>query len=332
MLASPPFNICTKGGQANSDFELHLQGIARRYQAATNLCKFPRKRKGDLHTQQICYACGKEHHVALQCQSPKIPNLDHLKKKACSHCGEEGHQAGQCPGNCPNCEVNHPPRECPTSNITCYMCESSTHVPADCAMNHLVSDISKILPNSFQLAAQVVKTSKEHDSHRKQQKARNKKKKERRIRRQVNKPLAPSNLCYNLNLRSGRTLSKDTYPKHGDTTNIIYWKCGIQGHYSNECPTMLNAAPEPPITQDPVITKESVKPSCSEDPTNVLSSSGGNPINTNLGRVRNCVIIEDSVKGLYSLKFRRGRKQPYRTPESDLANPKAWREEKEINH
>jgi hypothetical protein len=91
-------------------------------------------------------------------------------------------------------------------------------------------------------------------------------------------------------------LSKDTDPKHGDKTNIVCWKCGIKGHYSNECPTKLNAAPKPPVAQDPVITKESVKPSCSEDPKNVLSSSGGNPINTNLGMVRNRIIIEDSVK------------------------------------
>jgi hypothetical protein len=67
-------------------------------------------------------------------------------------------------------------------------------------MNHLVTTISKIKQNSFQLAAQVVKTSKEHDVHRKQQKARNKKKQERWIRRQENKPPAPSNLCYDLNL------------------------------------------------------------------------------------------------------------------------------------
>jgi hypothetical protein len=190
-------------------------------------------------------------------------------------------------------------------------------------MNHLVTAISKIKQNSFQLAAQVVKTSKEHGVHRKQQKDHNKKKQERRIRRQENKPPAPSDLCYDLNLRSGRTLSKDTDPKHGDKTNIVCWKCGIKGHYSNGCPAKLNAAPEPLVAQDPVITKESVKPSCSQDPTNVLSSSGGNPINLNLGRVRNRVIIEDSVKGLYSLNFRMGRKQPCRTPGSNLTNPKA---------
>jgi hypothetical protein len=156
MLASPPFNICTKGGQANSDFELHLQGISQRYQATSNLHKFPMKRKGGIHTQQICYACGEAQHVALQCQSPKIANLDHLKKKACRRCGEEGHPASQCPGNCPNCEDKHPLGGCPTSHITCFQCESSTHVPANCPINYLVSAISKIQPNNFQLAAHVV--------------------------------------------------------------------------------------------------------------------------------------------------------------------------------
>jgi hypothetical protein len=48
-------------------------------------------------------------------------------------------------------------------------------------MNHLVSDISKILPNSFQLASQVVKASEEHDVYvrRQQQKAQNKQKQAR---------------------------------------------------------------------------------------------------------------------------------------------------------
>jgi hypothetical protein len=49
-----------------------------------------------------------------------------------------------------------------------------------------VSDISKILPNSFQLASQVVKASEEHDVYvrRQQQKAQNKQKQARIPRRQ----------------------------------------------------------------------------------------------------------------------------------------------------
>jgi hypothetical protein len=167
-------------------------------------------------------------------------------------------------------------------------------------MNHLVTAISKIKEKHFQLAAQVVKTSKEHDSHRKQQKARNKKKRERRIRRQDNKPLAPSNLCYDLTLRSGRTLPKNTFPNTGNKTNITCYECGTKGHYSNECPMKLNA--------NPVITKASTNPDGSKDPTNIPSSSGGNPVCTTIVYARNPVIIEDSVKGLYSLNVRRWRR------------------------
>jgi hypothetical protein len=139
-------------------------------------------------------------------------------------------------------------------------------------MNHLVTAISKIKEKHFQLAAQVVKTSKEHDSHRKQQKDRNKKKKERRMRRQENKPPAPSNLCYDLTLRSGRALPKNTFPNTSNKTNITCYECGTKGHYSNEFPTKLNA--------DPVITKASTNPDGSKDPTNIPSSSGGNPVCT----------------------------------------------------
>jgi hypothetical protein len=83
------------------------------------------------------------------------------------------------------------------------------------------------------------------------------------------------------------------------------------------------------LNADPVITKASTNPDGSKDPTNIPSSSGGNPINTNLGRVRNRIIIEDSVKGLYSLNFRRGRKQPYQPPGSNFGNLKTRREEKD---
>jgi hypothetical protein len=113
-------------------------------------------------------------------------------------------------------------------------------------------------------------------------------------------------------------------------TNIICWDCGIKGHYSNECPNKQNIAPKPIAHAHKCVkNKDSVKPSFSKDPTNVLSSSGGNPINTNMGRVRNCIIIEDSVKGLYSLNFRKGRKQPYKPPGSNFGNLKTRREEKD---
>jgi hypothetical protein len=149
MLTSPPFRIYTNQDVATSEFELHLNGVARMYQETANLHKFPMKKQGNFYTQWICYACGETQHVARQCPNQKVVNLDHVKKKGCSQCGEEGHQANQCTDNCPNCIDKHPTREYPSSNITCFLCESSTHVPANCHMNHLVSSISKIQLNNF---------------------------------------------------------------------------------------------------------------------------------------------------------------------------------------
>jgi hypothetical protein len=59
---------------------------------------------------------------------------------------------------------------------------------------------------------------------------------------------------------------------------------------------------------DPVITKASTNPNGSQDPTNIPSSSGGNHVRTTNAYARNAVIIEDSVKGLYSLNVRRWRR------------------------
>jgi hypothetical protein len=170
MLASSPFKLCTNRGKANSYFEFHLNGIAREYQRKSHLKHIPIRDLGNVYTQPICYACGETCHVGRLCPNKKVSSLDHLKKKACSRCGEEGHQASQCPGNCPNCEENHPFGECPTSHITCFQCESSTHVPANCPINYLVSAISKIQPNNFQLAAHVVQANKEHEDLIQQQK------------------------------------------------------------------------------------------------------------------------------------------------------------------
>jgi hypothetical protein len=152
MLASPPFKLCTNRGKANSDFEFHLNGIAREYPRRFHLNLVPKKKQGDFCTQPLCSDCGEALHAKRHCLNKKIPNLDHLKKKVCSRCGEEGHQASQCLCNCPNCDDEHLIGECPSSNITCFLCESSSHVPANCIENHLVSDISRILPNAFQLA------------------------------------------------------------------------------------------------------------------------------------------------------------------------------------
>jgi hypothetical protein len=124
MLSNPPFKLGMNKGKASLEFEFHLNRIAREYQRRSHLNLIPKKKQGDFCTQPLCYDCGDALHAKRPCPNKSIPNLDHLNMKACSHCGEEGHQASQCTGRCPNCNIKHPTGECPSSDITCFLCES----------------------------------------------------------------------------------------------------------------------------------------------------------------------------------------------------------------
>ena len=52
-------------------------------------------------------------------------------KKYCRICGE-GHLTEEHNDQCPNCEGNHPAEECPTINVTCFLCEGTDHCPVQC--------------------------------------------------------------------------------------------------------------------------------------------------------------------------------------------------------
>ena len=61
-------------------------------------------------------------------------HYDNPKKKpcACKICGEIGHTQEEHKDGCPHCEEKHPAEECPTSQVTCFFCEGTTHYPAQC--------------------------------------------------------------------------------------------------------------------------------------------------------------------------------------------------------
>ena len=54
------------------------------------------------------------------------------KPCACKICGEIGHTQEEHKDGCPHCEEKHPAEECPTSQVTCFLCEGTTHYPAQC--------------------------------------------------------------------------------------------------------------------------------------------------------------------------------------------------------
>jgi hypothetical protein len=52
--------------------------------------------------------------------------------QACKRCGEIGHASKDCHGECPYCDLSHPVEECPMTQVTCFLCEGTNHIPAEC--------------------------------------------------------------------------------------------------------------------------------------------------------------------------------------------------------
>ena len=67
-------------------------------------------------------------------------HYDNPKKKpcACKICGEIGHTQEEHKDGCPHCEEKHPAEECPTSQVTCFLCEGTTHYPTQCHIYPMV--------------------------------------------------------------------------------------------------------------------------------------------------------------------------------------------------
>ncbi|KAE8780864.1 hypothetical protein D1007_45933 [Hordeum vulgare] len=68
---------------------------------------------------------------------------DNPKEKtcACKICGEIEHTQEEHKDGCSHCEENHPAKECPSSQVTCFLCEGTTHYPAQCHMYPKVQQV-----------------------------------------------------------------------------------------------------------------------------------------------------------------------------------------------
>ncbi|KAE8819184.1 hypothetical protein D1007_02938 [Hordeum vulgare] len=70
---------------------------------------------------------------------------DNPKEKtcACKIGGEIGHTQEEHKDGCTHCEENHPAEECPSSQVTCFLREGTTHYPAQCHIYPKVQQVVK---------------------------------------------------------------------------------------------------------------------------------------------------------------------------------------------
>ncbi len=82
-----------------------------------------------------------------------------MESKACTRYGEIGHVANVCLTLCAYCEEDHPPGECPTRKVTCFLCEGTNHVPKDCQLSVLLIKTTEIQRTTLRLSHQLVSSN-----------------------------------------------------------------------------------------------------------------------------------------------------------------------------
>jgi hypothetical protein len=66
-----------------------------------------------------------------------------MTQQACERCGEIGHASKDYHGECLHCDTSHPIGECPMSQVTCFLCEGTNHVPVECKFYSTVQRINQ---------------------------------------------------------------------------------------------------------------------------------------------------------------------------------------------
>ncbi|KAE8776573.1 hypothetical protein D1007_50755 [Hordeum vulgare] len=123
---------------------------------------------------------------------------DNPKNKpcACTICGEIGHTQEEHKDGCPHCEQNHPAEECPTSQVTCFLCEGTTHYPAHC---HIYPKVQQVVKKKKKVMKETLKK----------------------------KILEEPMMKENIEDPDGQSLTR--------FFSIAYYSCGEEGHFSQEC-------------------------------------------------------------------------------------------------
>ena len=65
------------------------------------------------------------------------------KPSACKSCGEIGHTSKECHDKWPHGAARHQAKGCFTSQITCFLCEATNHIPTQCQLYPIVQQVRK---------------------------------------------------------------------------------------------------------------------------------------------------------------------------------------------
>uniref|UniRef100_A0ACD5TJX0 Uncharacterized protein n=1 Tax=Avena sativa TaxID=4498 RepID=A0ACD5TJX0_AVESA len=74
---------------------------------------------------------------------PKTQEVEVPKQSACTIYGEVGHTSKEHRDQCPYFEGSHPSEECPTSEVTCFLCKGTNHNPSKCHLYPIVKQVNQ---------------------------------------------------------------------------------------------------------------------------------------------------------------------------------------------
>ena len=89
------------------------------------------------------------------------------KPQACKTCGEIGHTSKECHDEWPHGVSNHPTNGCPTTMVTCFLCEATNHVSTKCQLYPMVQEVRQQVKKGMQQKLRKCVEVQEHKEERK---------------------------------------------------------------------------------------------------------------------------------------------------------------------
>jgi hypothetical protein len=178
------------------------------------------------------------------------PTKDDTEKicQACKKCGEVGHASKDCHEECPYCEMSHPVGECPMSQVTCFLCEGTNHIPAECKfystvqrMNQQAKDRMSQLPGRTPEDGRLKRKMEDKDmgtTHNPTTKCCYSCEEEGHLSRNCSKKREsfPTTVVEYAENEVKNLLALERPKRKKDNSKVMCFQCKELGHYASKCP------------------------------------------------------------------------------------------------